>query len=125
MNRIYVIIILLVFGINSNFFAQGATCSAAKQICGSIPPFPANTTGGTAIGSIPTNIGCLGSTPNESWFFFEVTQAGTMTGSISNSAGVDIDGAIFGPFTSITNACANLTAANIVACDYGVVETYL
>jgi hypothetical protein len=121
MNRIYasIIAMLLLFGVNSIGFAQGPTCSAAEQICGSIPPFPANTTGGTAIGSIPTSIGCLGSTPNESWFFFEVTQAGTVTGSISNSAGVDIDGAIFGPFTSITNACANLTAANIVACDYG------
>jgi gliding motility-associated-like protein len=98
--------------------AQGATCGAANQICGTTPPFPANTTGGTAVGSIAGSVGCLGSTPNESWFFFEVAVAGPVSGSITNSNNVDVDGAIFGPFTTTTAACAGLTAGNIVACDF-------
>jgi gliding motility-associated-like protein len=97
--------------------AQGATCGAANQICGTTPPFPANTTGGTAVGSVGS-VGCLSTTPNESWFFFEVAVAGPVSGSITNSNNVDVDGAIFGPFSSTTAACAGLTAGNIVACDY-------
>jgi gliding motility-associated-like protein len=106
--------------------SQGATCSAANQICGTTPPFAANTTGGTAVGSISGGqggVGCLGTTPNESWFFYEVAVAGAVSGSITNSNNVDVDGAIFGPFTSITTACAGLTAGNIVACDYSASAT--
>ena len=91
---------------------QGATCGTANQICGTTPPFPANTTGGTAVGSISGgtgNIGCLGTTPNESWFFFEVGVAGAISGSLTNSNNVDVDGAIFGPYTSTAVACAALT----------------
>jgi hypothetical protein len=63
-------------------------------------------------------LGVLGSTPNESWFFFEVGVAGNISGSITNSNNVDVDGAIFGPFTSTSAACSGLTAGNIVACDF-------
>ena len=102
---------------NNAVLAQGDTCGEATQICGSAPPFAANTTGGTAVGSVGV-VGCLLQTPNETWFFFEVATAGTIAGSITNSAGLDVDGAIFGPFATQAAACAGLTAANLVACDY-------
>ena len=109
--------VALLLLLSSNVIAQGATCSTANQICGTTPPFAANTTGGPAVGSVGS-VGCLSTTPNESWFFFEVATAGPVSGSITNSNNVDVDGAIFGPFSSTTTACAGLTAGNIVACDY-------
>jgi hypothetical protein len=102
---------------STNTVAQGATCSAANQICGTTPPFAANTTGGTSVGSVGS-VGCLTSTPNESWFFFEVAAAGPVLGSITNTNNVDVDGAIFGPFSSTSAACSGLVSGNIVACDY-------
>ena len=78
-------ILLIIAVIANEGFSQGPTCAAASQICGTAPPFPANTTGGTAIGSIPTSVGCLGSTPNESWYLFEVSTAGLIQGNITNS----------------------------------------
>jgi hypothetical protein len=122
MKRVLSLLSVVFFVLYSTYvMGQGATCGAANQICGTTPPFPANTTGGTAVGSISGgtgNIGCLGTTPNESWFFFEVGVAGAISGSLTNSNNVDVDGAIFGPYTSTAVACAALTPGNIVACDY-------
>jgi hypothetical protein len=124
MKRVLSLLSFAFFVLYSTYvMGQGATCATANQICGTTPPFAANTTGGTAVGSIAGSVGCLGSTPNESWFFFEVAVGGAVSGSITNSNNVDVDGAIFGPFASTTAACAGLTAGNIVACDFSASAT--
>ncbi|MFM8488176.1 MAG: hypothetical protein ACKOCH_17730, partial [Bacteroidota bacterium] len=61
---------------------------------------------------------CLGSSRNETWFYFQVTTAGNFNQSIGISPASDIDYACWGPFTSVADGCANFSTANQVACDY-------
>ncbi|MES2518349.1 MAG: LamG domain-containing protein [Bacteroidota bacterium] len=68
--------------------------------------------------------GCLGSTPNQMWFVFTVQTGGNLYFSFNNSAGRDIDGAIWGPIANgdLANACSTTTNSPI-SCDYSSSST--
>jgi len=61
------------------------------------------------------NYGCLGAQPNPSWFTLTVGTGGTV--SINQTGPCDQDYAVWGPFTSLSAACAGLTAAP-VSCSF-------
>lgn len=92
-------------------FSQGSTCSNADPFCtGTTYTFP-NTTGVGDAGSF----GCLSSSPNPAWYFMEIDQAGTMQFNVSqvdaSGTGLDVDFAIWGPFTSTAAACTAISTS--------------
>ena len=100
---------LLVFA-NTNTFAQGANCLGATPICsGTSTTFPAVLGGTVPAGN---NYGCLGGQPNPSWFTLTVGSTGAII--INQTAPCDQDYAVWGPFNSLSAACAGLTAAPVL-----------
>jgi len=78
-----------------------------------------------------SNIGCLGSTPNPSWYYMRIAQPGNIQINIvgSNNGGVsgtnDIDYVVWGPFANAEEMCELATDSawandfnNIVDCSY-------
>jgi gliding motility-associated-like protein len=107
------------------FYSQSPTCQGASAICsGGVAPFP-NTTGVPSFGGP----GCLGSTPNPAWFFFQIGQSGnlefllTQGNNAPNYNNQDVDFIVWGPFSSPN--CVDLfdynpeaTVYNIIDCSY-------
>ena len=87
--------------------ASNATCSSPSPICSGTPiNFTANTGATPASQSNPgNNYGCLQTSPNPSWYYLEIANGGNLV--IDISAGSDVDFAIWGPYTNLTQATAN------------------
>ena len=83
--------------------------------------FPA-TTGNTTAAAGP-DYGCLSTTPNPAWYYFQVSTTGTIVIGIAGTGGSDVDFICWGPFTSPTGNCGNLTAANTVDCSFSASAT--
>ncbi len=104
-----------------------SSCSSANSLCNSLGVAFNNTTGLPSIGSP----GCLGSTPNPTWFYLPISGAGNLNFQINqgnnapNFNNLDVDFICWGPFT--LPQCTGLydfpdgnTALpnNVVACSY-------
>ncbi|MGZ3919002.1 MAG: hypothetical protein ACXVPB_09075, partial [Bacteroidia bacterium] len=95
--------------------AQNNLCSNPTPFCtGQTMQFPAGVNAGSA--QTGPNYGCLGSQPNPAWFYFQMGTSGPVV--INMSATYDIDFICYGPFSSLSGNCGNLTAANTVGCSY-------
>jgi gliding motility-associated-like protein len=119
-------IFILIVSILATFYSY-SQCNGADQFCTTTPNynFP-NSTNVTDLGAVD----CLGSTPNPAWYYIEIDNSGTMTFDISQTnasgTGIDVDFIIWGPYSSITAACAGAnpfpTAAgsgsSVVDCSY-------
>ena len=119
MKRIFYLILIIVVPFFSK--GQGSTCATADPFCsGSGAVFP-NTSNGSFAQSGP-NYGCLISQPNPVWYYMQIGNSGSITMEISQTDnlgnGIDVDFIIWGPFSSLTNACPNLISGNIVDCSY-------
>jgi uncharacterized repeat protein (TIGR01451 family) len=96
------------------------TCSQANSLCNALGVPFANTV--NINGSAAAN--CLNTTPNPTWFFLPVSQAGNINfqvNQVSNTGQpLDVDYIMYGPFTSPTIACGNqsLLLSNVVSCSY-------
>lgn len=106
------------------------TCSDASAFCGDTGLVYTNSTGAPSYGSI----GCLFTTPNPSWFFMQVNQAGSLNFQIAQTstatgAGLDVDYIVWGPFTpaQFATSCNNLydfpdgnttIPNNVASCSY-------
>lgn len=94
-----------------------ATCQDAEVFCGSNAyTFPAGTNTGNA--QTGPDYCCLGSTPNPAWYFMQILNPGPITIEIQSDPPKDIDFMCWGPFSSPTGACENLTAEDSVSCSY-------
>jgi gliding motility-associated-like protein len=119
---------ILLLSISSFGYAQGSTCNSAEPFCTGTGDIFSNTTGAGNAQSGP-NYGCLGSTPNPSWFFMQVGSAGninlTIEQTTSGGNGLDVDFICWGPFSDLTGVCSQLTGGNIEDCSYSIqwVET--
>lgn len=85
---------------------NNTNCSQPSPICSGTPiNFTANT-GGTPAQTVNpgNNYGCLGTTPNPSWYYLEIATGGNLI--IDIAAGSDVDFAIWGPYSNLTNAVA-------------------
>jgi gliding motility-associated-like protein len=72
--------------------------------------------------------GCLGSTPNPMWISVYIPSNGqlhwTLTQTSTSGNPIDVDFALFGPFTSMTGGCATANGcASIVDCSYSASAT--
>ena len=116
MNAIRVIFYLIVLTTSINTYSQ-VNCASAAPFCAGPSPvtFPASTNTSSETGP---NYGCLGSQPNPAWYYFQVGISGSMSINIAGTGGGDVDFIAWGPFTSATGNCGNLTAGNTVDCSY-------
>lgn len=120
-----VFLITLSFVLISQFTsAQGASCAEAEGFCtGSTYTFPAGVNTGDAESG--NNYGCLGSQPNPAWYYLEIDQGGNLDIEMSNSANVDIDFILYGPFNDLNDAmgnCGNMGSAGSGAGWNGIVD---
>ena len=88
----------------------GANCNDALPFCtGTTYNFP-NSTGIPSLGTI----NCLSTTPNPIWYFMQVGNSGSININISQAnssgTGLDVDFALWGPFSSPGAACASISA---------------
>ncbi|WP_211321232.1 Ig-like domain-containing protein, partial [Arcicella aurantiaca] len=90
--------------------------SSDAQLC-SNTTFPALVNNTTDGGTGATTWGCLRTRPNQSWFYFIPLTSGSVSFAIGNTAGVDIDGAVWGPVNSVADACV-ATQSSPLSCDY-------
>ncbi len=96
-----------------------STCSGANSLCNSLGvPFQ-NTVNAGSTGQA----GCLGSTPNQTWFYLPVSSAGTINLKIEQTVAAtgqfsDVDYIVYGPFTSLTTACSQATPNTIASCSF-------
>jgi gliding motility-associated-like protein len=108
-------------------------CSDASAFCGETGLVYTNSVGVPSYGSI----GCLGTSPNPSWYFMQVSQSGNLNFQISqvNAAGIgiDVDYIIWGPFTpaEFATSCNDLydfpdgnttIPNNVASCSYSFVS---
>lgn len=115
-----------IYNFNLRTFANcnlASVCSLANSLCGSLGiPFQ-NTINFPSSGGQ----GCLGTTPNPTWFYLPVSNSGTINlivqqsvnPSFNSGANIDVDYIVYGPFTDATSPCnGQLTPNNIVSCSY-------
>ncbi len=116
MKKIFLIIFVVINLLAKDTIAQGTDCSTASPFCTAVPAtFPAQQNTTAPVGP---NYGCLGSQPNPAWFYLQISTAGPVTLDMSNSASVDIDYIIWGPFTSPAAACSSGLTGTAVDCSY-------
>lgn len=94
------------------------TCVGANSLCNSLGvPFQ-NTINAPSGGAV----GCLGTTPNQTWFYLPISGAGTINLQITqaslNGFQSDVDFIVYGPFSTLANACNQISPNNIVSCSY-------
>lgn len=107
MRILKLVLLILGFVVNVQQLISQTGCLGADQFCtGTTFTFP-NSTNVTNLGSVD----CLGSTPNPTWYYMEVDQNGPMGFTIDQSstsgAGLDVDFALWGPYSSLAAGCGN------------------
>ncbi len=101
--------------------ASNTTCTVPDPICSGSPiNFTANTGGAAASVVNPgNNYGCLFTSPNPSWFYFQIATPGNI--AIDITAGSDIDFALWGPYPSLPAAIGACNAyPNPLDCSYSI-----
>ena len=114
----FLTLIFLVFFAQAIVLSQGNNCANADPFCtqaGASFPASVNTTAQSG-----ANYGCLIDQPNPAWYYLQIGTSGNITIGLTNNAGggsaVDIDFALWGPFTSATGGC--LPTANPIDCSF-------
>jgi gliding motility-associated-like protein len=123
--KIVKIIVLILVTIYCNFiYSQTSTCSSSLPFCAGLSgtTFPATPSGNGSAQAGP-NYGCLSSQPSPAWYFFQVSQNGNIDIGINGTGGGDVDFICWGPFSSPTGNCSNLTAGNTVDCSFSARAT--
>ncbi len=95
------------------------TCNTAQPFCAggtSGVTFPASTNQPDAFASA---YNCLGSTPNPAWYFLQVSTSGNIDLYIAGTGNQDVDFICWGPFTTFSTICNNLSSTtNVIDCSY-------
>lgn len=103
----------------------GPPCTSAQPACASQGLSFTNTTGSPSLGSI----GCLGSSPNPTFFYMEIGAPGNIDITINQTnnggSGIDVDFALWGPFTSVGSGCNAIVAnpGNTIDCSFSASAT--
>lgn len=102
-----------------------SNCNNANSLCGSLATPFANTINVANSGSP----GCLGSSPNATWFNLPISNSGSINLQINqgNNApaynNLDIDYIVYGPFSTSTGNCNSVNDNNVVSCSYSAAPT--
>lgn len=113
---------LICFLATFNGYSQG-TCATALPFCAN------NTSGETFPAGVNTSseagpdYDCLLTTPNPAWYYFQVSQSGSIIMGINGTGGADVDFICWGPFNSPTGNCGNLNTGTEVDCSYSASAT--
>jgi hypothetical protein len=99
-------------------------CATADPFCTGTAYNYCNSTGVASMGTYD----CLISTPNPMWMYLNVQTSGNIDILIeqftSAGAPIDVDFALYGPYTSVGNACANIsTATSSIDCSFSAAPT--
>ncbi len=118
------IIIILLFVINCQQLISQTGCLGADPFCTGTNYTFNNSTNVPNLGSVD----CLGSTPNPTWYYMEVDQNGPMGFTISQSStsgvGLDVDFALWGPYSSLAAGCGNpFPNGTPIDCSYSAAAT--
>jgi gliding motility-associated-like protein len=125
-NTYYVRVQTELTGVDANFSicvgtpGPGAVCGSGVPFCSTAGVSYPSVTNQPSLGTID----CLLTTPNPTWFYFQVSNPGNLQFQISqtNTAGVgiDVDFAAWGPFTSQTAGCTSIAANPVptIDCSY-------
>lgn len=102
-----------------------SSCANANLLCNSLGiPFS-----NTISVASTSNAGCLGTTPNPTWFYLPISASGSINLVITQGNNApsfnnqDVDYIIYGPFTSGTPSCNLVGPSNIVSCSYSASPT--
>lgn len=100
--------------------AQGSNCSTADPFCTDfVYTFPNST---NTVAESGPDYNCLTTQPNPSWYFLQIANSGDIEIYIeqTNLSGIpiDVDYMVWGPFSSPSQGCNNLTLSNSVSCSY-------
>lgn len=111
----YIIFFFIILSTTSiSVIGQGGTCSTSMLLCDPMGNSDLNTSE-PSLGSV----GCLGSTPNPSFFTFFVSESGNIAMDLAATPAMDIDFAIWGPFASPDGNCGvNFPTGPIVDCSF-------
>lgn len=104
---------------------NNTTCASADPFCSSSSYNFPNTTSTSA----PTgpNYGCLYSQPNPVWYFMQISTPGSIIMNLQQTSGMngtgsqlDVDFAMWGPFTSTSQACTQINSGTVppLQCSY-------
>ena len=117
MKKILLLVLVFACVLTQSICAQGSDCATASPFCTSAgtATFPASQNTTAPVGP---NYDCLFTQPNPAWYYLQVANSGPITLNMTNSANVDIDFIIWGPFTSATAACASGLTGASVDCSY-------
>ncbi len=104
----------------------GEVCSISNPYCATVGPLN-SPTGQPSLGGGGV-FGCLGSTPNPTWYTFQIGTPGTLVINMSQvtptGTPIDVDFAVWGPFTSTVDGCTQVNAPNPtitpVSCSYSL-----
>ncbi|MGB1204354.1 MAG: proprotein convertase P-domain-containing protein, partial [Chitinophagales bacterium] len=116
MNKLFTLLLSFSFIFYAqNAYSQGAACAEADPFCSDSGVTFAANSDGTGNGSGPqadtidpgNNYGCLGTTGNPAWYYLEKVDGGSIVITLTNSNNIDIDFALWGPFTDLAAATAN------------------
>lgn len=109
---------------------DGSSCMQANPFCtAQTYNFPNSTSNTSPAGP---NYGCLSSQPNPIWYYMEVDQSGSFninlvqtTGPNSTGSGIDVDFALYGPFSSLITGCNSVMAGSSapIQCSYSTAYT--
>jgi gliding motility-associated-like protein len=134
-NRLLILLLVLISATHLHAGGGGGgggtvvPCSDANPFCTTITyNFPNSTN--TSAPSGP-NYGCLGSQPNPIWYYMQVSDPGSFqitlaqtTGANGTGTGIDVDFAMWGPFTSLTAGCNSVMAgAAPIQCSFSTAFT--
>lgn len=112
--------------ISSVAYSQ-SPCDMASPICSDSSYVFPNQTSGTAITG--PDYGCLGSQPCPVWYYIRIAQGGILQFNLSqettSGTGLDIDFAMWGPFTTLPGGCAQIMSGNLapLQCSFSASST--
>lgn len=102
------------------------TCATADPFCTGTTYTYCNTTGTTSAGTYD----CLTTTPNPAYYYLNIATSGPidiyMEQFNNSGTGIDVDFALWGPFTNTSAACSAINANpnnNVVDCSYSTAST--
>jgi hypothetical protein len=122
MKKVFLLYILIISTVTA-YSQYSNNCATAEPFCtGTTYNFPLAYDGSGA-GSGPQaetgpDYSCLYTTPSPVWYYLLIDQPGNIDIHMASSSGTDIDFTCWGPFSSLSGACGNLTATNTVDCSY-------
>lgn len=106
---------------------QNFSCANAQPFCTNDPTVSYCNSSGGQNPNMGT-YGCLFSTPNAMWLYMQVATSGPISVTIhqtnNNGNGIDVDYAVYGPFTDLASGCPVINGSTpTVSCSYSASAT--